>query len=176
MKARHGSGALDMYSPQRLWRLKQSRCSIKMVHRKERQKAGRHRITKQESKVLTLLKVFCRHLAHFIFTANRWTYREWFACPILQVEKLSPNKVNDGSQKALPTHWLHPKHRMSSLATEAITGILLFVEGFVFLRYFKLSTYWSFTAYHWGDQSWLFPLPIKGDRRPESAHLPCRWH
>lgn len=33
--------------------------------------------------------------------------------------------------EALPTLWLHRKPRMSSLATEAVTGNLLFAEGFV---------------------------------------------
>lgn len=80
--------------------------------------------------------------------------------------------MNDWSQRTSTTHELHLKHRLSSPATEAITRILLFAEGFVSKSSFKINTYCCFTTYHrGGQQSWLYCLEKEiGVQRAYASH------
>lgn len=96
-------------------------------------------------------------LTHFIFIANQWAFQERFACPTSEVGKMSPRegndllfKVNVWAQRALTKHWLHLNHGIAPLATATISGIPLFAERFVFMRYLEIHSYWSFIPYHWG--------------------------
>ena len=110
-------------------------------------------------------------LPHFTDTKVEFQRHEWLT---LHSVWLSP----EGSHHTVTSS----KHKISSVATKIITR-LLFVKGFVFMKYFYISIYWNFYNMRmtWSkltlstfQKGRLWSR--KGDCGPESLQFLCSWH